>query len=119
MRNVLWFICLFHVVSGMMDIPSMAPTFPPVPPAATRHPTYAPVALTVITLPGEAETITIGLILGLAAVGVTAIVFVGVVMVNFSYTDEELGVADGQIIDVDRLRKDLRKYKELALRTRI
>lgn len=96
--------------------PTPAPTLPPVPPGATEKPTFAPVTLRVITQQGSAETVTVGLVVGSAVVGIIGLTFVGVLMVNYYSTDEDMGVADDQLIDVDKLRADLAMYKELAAR---
>jgi len=94
--------------------PTPAPTLPPVPPGATKEPTFAPVTLTVITQQVSAETVTVGLVVGLAVAGIVGLTVVGVLLVNYYSTDEDMGVADDQLIDVDKLRADLAMYKELA-----
>lgn len=91
-----------------------SPTLPPVPPGATPEPTFAPITLTVITKRGEAENVTVGLIVGLAAAGILGLTTVGVLMVNWYSSDYDMGVSDEQIIDVNKLRDDLAMYKELA-----
>lgn len=90
------------------------PTLPPVPPGATPEPTFAPITLTVITKQGEADDVTVGLIVVLAAAGILGLTTVGVLMVNWYSSDYDMGVSDEQIIDVNKLRDDLAMYKELA-----
>lgn len=109
----LFLVFLFCVVCAQ------SPTLPPVPPGATPEPTFAPVTLNVITQQGEAEDVTVGLVVGLAAVGIVGLTGVGVLMVNWYSTDDDLGVSDEQLIDVNKLREDLAMYKELASRTRM
>lgn len=118
MRAVVFLLMLMLAVlaaaQNSTSAPTPAPTLPPVPPGATKEPTFAPVTLTVITQQGSTETVTVGLVVGLAAVGIIGLTVVGVVMVNYYSTDEDMGVADDQLIDVDKLRADLAMYKELA-----
>lgn len=112
----LFLLVIFFFVGTMAQGP---PTLPPVPPGATSEPTFAPVTLNVITQQGEAEDVTVGLVVGLAAVGIVGLTGVGVLMVNWYSTDDDLGVSDEQLIDVNKLREDLAMYKELASRTRM
>ncbi len=103
-------LCIWTVVPS--------PTTPPVPPAATPKPSFAPITLNVVTQPVDIENVTVGLVVGLVSVAVVVLTGVSVMMVNWYSTDYELGVSDGQIIDVNKLREDLNMYKKIA-RTRM
>lgn len=100
----------------LMCIGSIAPspTLPPVPPGATPKPSFSPITLNVVTQPGDAENVTVGLVVGLVSASIVGLTCVGVLMVNWYSTDSDLGVSDGQIIDVNKLREDLDMYKKIA-----
>jgi hypothetical protein len=59
-----------------------------------------------------------GMVVGLSVAGVAAITLFGVFYINWYSTDEDLGVADYQLIDVDRLRNQARNSKAAAATTR-
>lgn len=95
-----------------------SPTTPPVPPGATLKPSFAPITLNVVTQPVDTEKVTVGLVVGLVAAAIVGLTGVSVLMVNWYSTDSDLGVSEGQIIDVNKLREDLDMYKKIA-RTRM